>query len=209
MKLEKFTADIQARGGVTKAFQLILLMSLLTNVLMAGAFFTMDRSVRTVLVPTEISKTFWVDGHNLSPEYLEQMGVWVIQQYATVSPGSVDFQTGQILKYVHPSVHGDLTRRFQRSAQKMKADNISKVFMPREIRMSQEAKSVVLLGTLTSWVADKRVSDELKAFRVTFEYDGSKVFINELKETNSKDPFDDSYNAPSEEDEEAVEEEAL
>lgn len=203
MKLEKFIADVQARGGVTKAFQLILLTSLLTNILLAGTFFSMDKSVRTILVPTEITKTFWVDGHNLSPEYLEQMGVWVIQQYATVTPSSVDYQTGQLMKYVHPSVHGELLKRFQLSAKNMKANNISKVFMPREVRVSQEGRAVALIGTLGTWIADKRINDEQKAFKVVFDYDGSKMFIKELKETNLKEPFDDSYNEPIDNNEDA------
>ena len=37
MILNKLIADVEARAGVTKAFQLILGASLLTNVFMAGA----------------------------------------------------------------------------------------------------------------------------------------------------------------------------
>ena len=128
MILNKLIADVEARAGVTKAFQLILGASLLTNVFMAGAFFTMDRTVRTILVPPGVSKTFWVDGRSVGPEYLEQMGSWVVSQYATVSPATIEYQNSLLLKYVHPSVNGELAIRFKMGANRLKAENMSKIF---------------------------------------------------------------------------------
>lgn len=191
MILHKLIADVEARAGVTRAFQLILSISLLTNVLMAGVLFTMDRTVRTILVPPETSKTFWVDGRRVGPEYLEQMGTWVVSQYATVSPSSIDYQNALLLKYVHPSVHGDLSIRFKMGASRIKSENISKIFMPREVRISESAHAVVLIGTQVTFIADKRVpNDEIKAYLVAFDYDGSRVVIKELRETSLQKPFD-------------------
>ena len=191
MLLSKLIADVEARGGVTKAFQMILGASLLTNVFMDGTFYTMDRTVRTILTPPEISKTFWVDGRTIGPEYLEQMGSWVIGQYATVSPSSIDYQGNLILKYVHPSIHGELAIRFKMGANRLKAENMSKIFIPREVRISEQGKAVALIGSQSTWIADKRVpGDEMKAFLVAFEYDGSRVYIKELRETSLTRPFD-------------------
>ena len=97
MLLDKMIADIQARAGIGKVFQLILAVSLLVNILLAATLLTMDRTVRTILTPPEINKTFWVDGRSLGPEYLEQMGVWVIQQFATVTPSSIIGETRGII----------------------------------------------------------------------------------------------------------------
>jgi conjugal transfer pilus assembly protein TraE len=197
MILNKLIADVEARAGVTKAFQLILGASLLTNVFMAGTFFSMDRTVRTILVPPEVSKTFWVDGRSVGPEYLEQMGSWVVSQYATVSPATIEYQNSLLLKYVHPSVNGELAIRFKMGANRLKAENMSKIFMPREVRISEKGQSVALIGTQVTFVADKRVpGDEIKAYLVAFDYDGSRVFIKELRETSPLKPFDPP-NAPA------------
>ena len=191
MLLDKMIADIQARAGIGKVFQLILAVSLLVNILLAATLLTMDRTVRTILTPPEINKTFWVDGRSLGPEYLEQMGVWVIQQFATVTPSSIDYQSGQILRYVHPTQYGELSIRFKVGANRIKAENLSKIFMPREVRISEKGQSLVLIGMESKWIADKRVpNDELKAYIVSFDYDGSKVTIKELRETNPQKPFD-------------------
>ena len=191
MLLKNLMADVEARGGVSRAFQLILSASLLTNVFMAGAFFTMDRTVRTILVPPEINKTFWVDGRSIAPEYLEQMGSWVISQYATVSPSTVDFQSNNLLKYVHPSIHGELAIRFKMGANRLRSENMAKIFQPREVRISEKGQSVAFIGSQTTWLGDKRVpNDEIKAYLVSFDYDGSRVYIKELRETNPSKPFD-------------------
>ncbi|WP_126448129.1 type IV conjugative transfer system protein TraE [Sulfuricystis multivorans] len=196
MLLRKLMADVEARAGVTKAFQMILIASLLTNVFMAGAFFTMDRTVRTILVPPEINKTFWVDGKHIGPEWLEQMGSWVISQYATVSPQSIDYQNSVLLKLVHPSVNGELAVRFKMGANRLKQENMSKIFMPREVRISEKDQAVALIGTQSTFIADKRVpGDEVKAYLVVFDYDGSRTFIKELRETSPVRPFDPP-NAP-------------
>lgn len=209
MLLSKLMADVEARGGVTRAFQMILGASLLTNVFMAGAFFTMDRTVRTILSPPEISKSFWVDGRTLSPEYLEQMGSWVIQQYATVTPSSIDYQSNLLLKYVHPSLYGDLAIRFKIGSNRLKADNMSKIFMPREVRISEKGQSLVLIGAQSTWIADKRVpNDEMKAYIVTFDYDGSRTFIKELRETSHLKPFDPPVTQANAEVEAAIQQEA-
>lgn len=209
MLLSKLMADVEARGGVTRSFQMILAVSLLTNCFMAGAFFTMDRTVRTILTPPEISKSFWVDGRSLSPEYLEQMGSWVIQQYATVTPSSIDSQSNTLLRYVHPSVHGDLSIRFKVGANRLKAENLSKIFMPREVRISEKGQSVAFIGAQSTWIADKRIpGDEMKAYLVTFDYDGSRTFIKELRETSPVKPFDPPVVQPTAETEAAMQQEA-
>ena len=196
MILKKLIADVEARAGVTKAFQMILAASLLTNVFMAGAFCTMDRTVRTILVPPEINKTFWVDGNHIGPEWLEQMGSCVISQYATVSPQTIEYQNSVLLKLVHPSVNGELAVRFKMGANRLKQENMSKIFMPREVRISEKGQAVALIGTQITFIADKRVpGDEVKAYLVAFDYDGSRTFIKELRETSPVRPFDPP-NAP-------------
>ncbi|MBK6639104.1 MAG: type IV conjugative transfer system protein TraE [Rhodocyclaceae bacterium] len=192
MRIEKVMEDVQARAGVTRAFQLILGASLLTNVFMAGAYATMDRTVRTVLVPPEIIKEFWVDGHRISPEYLEQMGAWVVDQFASVTPHTAEYKTNLLLKYVHPSVYGELQQRFKAGNFRLKQDNLSKVFQPREVRISESGQSVAFIGMAESWIADKRVpgSGGVKAYLVSFDYDGYKTTIKELRETDPQKPFD-------------------
>ena len=119
------------------------------------------------------------------------MGSWVISQYATVSPQTIDYQNSVLLKLVHPSVSGELAIRFKMGANRLKQENMSKVFMAREVRISEKGRAVALIGTQITFIADKRVQgDEVKAYLVVFDYDGSRTFIKELRETSTVRPFD-------------------
>jgi len=191
MLVSNLIRDIESRTGMGKIMQAILCIALLTNVLLAAVLLTMDRTVRTLFVPPEITKSFWVDGRKLSPEYLEQMGDWVVYNFATVTPSSVDFKASQILKYVHPSVHGDLAIRFKAGSMRLKHENMSRFFFPKDIRISETAQAVAFIGAQESWIADKRLpGDAIKAYLVVFDWDGSKATIKELRETDPNRPFD-------------------
>jgi len=191
MLVTNLIKDIEARTGLGKIMQAILAVALLTNVILAAALLTMDRTVRTIFVPPEITKSFWVDGRKLSPEYLEQMGDWVVYNFATVTPSSVDFKASQILKYVHPSVHGDLAIRFKAGALRLKHESMSRFFFPKDIRISEAAQAVAFIGAQESWIADKRLpGDAIKAYLVVFDWDGSRATIKELRETDPTHPFE-------------------
>lgn len=191
MLVNKLIADVEARAGVSKVFQIILGASILTNILLAGVLLTMDKTVRTVFVPPEITKTFWVDGRTIAPEYLEQMGTWAIGLFATVSPTSADYQASQLLKYAHPSVYGDLAVRFKAGANRLKQENLSRIFFPREVRISDQGKAVALIGIQQTWIGGQRIpGDEVKAYLAAFDYDGSRTYLKELRETNAYKPFD-------------------
>lgn len=190
MLINKLLADVEAKTGVTKFMQLVLVGSLLTNVLQAAGFLFLDKSVRTQLVPAEISRPFWVDGQRLSPEYLEQMGETVVMRYASVTPNSVDHNNQFILRYVSPSVHNELEIRLKATAGKIKQDAISRMFFPREIKISEQHQAVAFVGQVETWVADKKVPvAEIKAYLVAFQFANGAVTIKELRETTEKDPF--------------------
>ena len=191
MLLKNLVKDIEVRTGLGKAMQAILAIALLTNVLLAAVILTMDRTVRTIFVPPEITKSFWVDGRKLSAEYLEQMGDWVLYQFATVTPSSVEYKSEQILKYVHPSVYGELAIRFKAGAMRLKQENISRFFFPKEVRISEQSQAVAFIGPQESWIADKRLpGGDMKAYLVVFDWDGSHTTIKELRETDPKHTFE-------------------
>ena len=190
MHLDNLIRDVEAKTGLGRVMQIFMACLMIAVILLAAAILTMDRTVRTIFVPPEITKSFWVDGRKLSPEYLEQMGEWVVYLFATVTPSSVDYKAQQIHKYVHPSVHGDLAMRFKAGAARIKRENLSRFFMPNEVRFSETAQAIAFIGMSESWIADKRLPQSgLKAYLVVFDWDGSNTTIKELRETDPKNPF--------------------
>ena len=75
MRLNNLSADVAFRTGVRTFVQMMLLASLATNLLLAFAVATADRTHRETLIPPAINKSFWVDDRGASGEYIEQMGL--------------------------------------------------------------------------------------------------------------------------------------
>jgi conjugal transfer pilus assembly protein TraE len=197
MHIDKLLADVQAKTGVTKFMQILMVGLVLGNIVQGLNYMMIDKSVRVQLVPPEITKSFWVDGAHLSPEYIEQMGEYIVMKYASVTPSTVEFNNALILRHVHPSTHGELSIRFKTSAAKLKADSISRFFFPKEVRISQNGQAAAFIGMMETWIGDKKVPQaEIKAYLVGFEYAAGSVTIKELRETSERDPFAPLANKP-------------
>jgi conjugal transfer pilus assembly protein TraE len=195
MDINRLLVNIEMQTSVKKLVWILLMFSIAANLLLAGlAFRQAGRAEKTFLIPPEIHKSFWVDGQNLDPNYLEVMGVWAIQLRATVSPYSVDYQNSLILQHAHPSDTGALSVELQRAANQIKKENLSLIFHPREVRIDKEAQAIALIGFQTRWVAEKRIGDEMKAYLASFRYENGMITIKELRETNMRTPFEKTAN---------------
>ena len=77
-------------------------------------------TVRTVVVPPSINKSFWVTRDKASSEYLEQMGSFIAWLVLDVTPASIDWKKEILLGYVEPEQHGELKTRQELEAARLK-----------------------------------------------------------------------------------------
>ena len=190
MNPKSLALDLENRTGIRVLIQGLFAASILGNLIIGSVAFNLStRSVRTQLVPPNISKSFWVDSATLESDYLEEMGGYVITVFASFTPGSADFKKNTLLKMVHPSTYGDLNKRWTVAVNRIKQDGISRIFWPREVRVQKETKSVALCGLLETWIADKRSGDpKMTCYVVVFANDGITT-IKDLHEADTRDPF--------------------
>ena len=85
-------------------------------------------TVRTVVVPPSINKTFWVTRDQASNEYLEQMGSFIAWLVLDVTPASIDWKKDILLGYVEPDQYGPLKTRQEVEAERLKRINAATVF---------------------------------------------------------------------------------
>jgi conjugal transfer pilus assembly protein TraE len=183
MDANRLMHEIETRTGIKRGVVSLLALSTLANAALAGALVLHGHTVRTVVTPPLVEKEFWVDDSHMSPAYMEMMGDWAVQKFATVSPASVDVSNRHLLKLVHPSLYGELSRDFQLRAQKVKDQVASQVFWPREVLVDEAGQRVAFVGLMDLWVADKRVeAGAVRAFVVGFQYVGGTTTIKELRE---------------------------
>lgn len=192
MKINQITRETALRLGVKQWHVMLLGMSMALNMLLAGMLIAKGNNHRETLVPPVIQKTFWVEDGKVSKEYLTEMAVFMAQLYFDVTPSNVDFNHSHLKRYVHPRFYGVLEQSAGGYAQILKKDNSSTHFSVVSIKPDEENSRVALQGILTTYVGDRKAAEKSKTFALEFGFDGGRVLLTGIKETNDKDPFGDS-----------------
>jgi conjugal transfer pilus assembly protein TraE len=183
------------RGQVSNAFaantflKLMLSVLLVSNVFLGVALLATAGSGRTIIVPPEIERSFWVERDQVSKEYLEQMAAFIAQLHLNVTPSTYDYQSEAFLRYVHPSVHGEMRARLLSEGQQLRNDGASTWFSPGLVRTDVAAKQVAVTGDFHVTVAQKEIVREQKTYLLDFTMSGNRMFLVGMKEVPEAELF--------------------
>ncbi len=139
-------------------------------------------TVRTVIVPPSINKSFWVARDKASSEYLEQMAGFIAWLVLDVTPSSIDWKKDMLLGYVEPDQYGALKARQEVEAERLKRISASTVFAPQQLVPSEDAQNVVVRGRLRTLVNGLETGNEARAYLVEFSYSGARMHLKTFKE---------------------------
>ena len=67
MRLSEVSKEFSLKTGIKTVWQIMLVMLVMSNALLAFKLVTTTSTHRETLVPPTINKTFWVDGEKVSP----------------------------------------------------------------------------------------------------------------------------------------------
>jgi conjugal transfer pilus assembly protein TraE len=189
MKFSKFTAERDNQRAEILFMRIAvggLVLALLAN---AGASLSVAGSERTILVPPEVHKTFWVSDQKVSTEYLQEMAYWYAGLALNVTPHVAEYQKNLFLKYAAPSEYGRLQAEFGARTEFIRKNNASTQFSPQSVTPDEAAMKVALTGVLLTWVGDKKASEKQTTYVVGFRYLNGRLHVSEFKETSDQDPF--------------------
>ena len=189
MDAKKLSYELEVKAGFSRVFQGILAFSLAINLALAVAYATSEKTIRTIHVPPQIEKTFWVEGKRVSVEYLEGMGIFIAGLLLNTTPSTVEYQLQTALRYMDPRNFAELQSRLTSSAANVKKEGISSYFTYVRIRVDEKAQQVVLTGNLEVWVGGKRVNERRAAYLLAFETQDGRITLTDFRETNENDPF--------------------
>ncbi len=139
-------------------------------------------TVRTVVVPPSLSKSFWVTNDRASSEYLEQMGSFVAWLILDVTPSTIDWKKDILLGYVDPAQYGPLKTRQEVEAERLKRINAATAFAPQQLVASEDTQSLVVRGRLRTLVNGYETANDLKAYRIEFGHAGARMHVIGFKE---------------------------
>ncbi len=143
---------------------------------------------RSVFVPPEISKPFWISGEDASPEYFEQLGQFLNGLTLNFTPETVTASCTQFLTYVLPKDRDKYRKRCDLEAARIRRDNASQSFSVRELRTDAQRRRVVLTGTLITFIADKSFKSK-EAYFIEFEHVNGRFYVSNHDKVDANEPF--------------------
>lgn len=171
-------------------FMRLLVAGLTVVVLIeAAAMWRLVGAEKTVLVPPEINRSFWVSGNAVSKEYLEEMAYWYAGLALNITPAVSDYQNSLFLKYAAPSEYGRLQAEMGARAEFLKKNNAATQFSVRNIITNEKDLKVALSGVLVTWVSDKKVGERNATYLVGFKFMNGRLYVSDFKETSEQNPF--------------------
>lgn len=139
-------------------------------------------SVRTVVVPPSLNKSFWVTNETASGVYLEQMGSFIAWLVLDVTPATIDWKKDVLLGYVEPEQYGLLKSRQEVEAERLKRINAATAFAPEQLVPSEAGQNLVIRGRLRTLVNGFETANEPKAYLVEFGFAGARMHLKTFKE---------------------------
>lgn len=133
MNVKEYTAEISARLALRSFFIYAFAASLIVNVILAFGLIVLDKKDRVVVLPAEITKSFWLDANGVSPEYLEQMGLFALQLALNNSPETFEHNQRKLLQYVSPEQRGATEVFLTAQGRRMKSANASVHMLPEAV----------------------------------------------------------------------------
>ncbi len=148
MNVKEYTTEISARLAMRSFFIYAFAASLIVNVILAFGLIVLDKKDRVVVLPAEITKSFWLDANGVSPEYLEQMGLFALQLALNNSPETFEHNQRKLLQYVSPDQRGATEVFLTAQGRRMKSANASVHMLPEAVETRAGTMQVSVRGNV-------------------------------------------------------------
>lgn len=143
---------------------------LASNVMLASFVMTANTSEKTILMPPELEKPFFIHGNEVSPAYIEQMAKFFSQQLLTYHKKNAKYQFDSVLRHTDPSVYSEMKTRFMVDIDRISRNDISSVFYLMGIHIKKNV--AILTGEQNGFIGSHLVSKKQKVYELRFNYNG-------------------------------------
>ena len=188
MKLETYQDDLGALRRRVADQRLAIGILSVCLMLALLIIFRIAGTERTLVVPPNVTKTFWVEDNKGGSEYLVQMSSFVAYLLLDVTPKSIEWKKDMLLKWCLPDNAGAIKTRQDLEATRLKQLNASTYFQLQQLVPDEESQSVTLTGFLLTQVNGTKTSDVQKTYRAEFAFRGGRVHLKDFKEVKSEYP---------------------
>lgn len=134
------------------------------------------------VVPPMLSEPLSISRFNPSGDQLQKMGWFISENNMTFTPATIADQQKTVLMYVHPAIQGEMQKKQDEARDYITKNNLSQIFERRTVKYNPQNLTVVYIGTLQTWVGDKRMDPKEVAYKVAFAWEDHKLYVKESRE---------------------------
>lgn len=175
-----YSALTAERIGIRRSVYVVTLISLLVNVLLAGALLAHRPSMRTVIVPPTLAdeREVWTfDETGPGAPYLQRYALSVVQWLTNVTPASCDAARERVLSIVDPTAYAAFNERLLSEHRRIKQNKIAGMFCPVRVHVDAKALTVDVDGIQKTLIGKELTRQTNKRISLTFRYDAGRLFL--------------------------------
>ena len=154
----------------------VLLLS--TGLILNATLFREE--TRIIVVPPVLTQEFWVDSQKASPEYLDQMGVFIATLIGNLSPRNAEYNIEVLLSYIEHERLIEVRDDLKGQAQYIKKNNISQAYYPEKASIDPKTQTASIDGRVVRHIGNIKISEEEMRVIIGFVVRNYKIRIAEL-----------------------------
>lgn len=157
----------------------------LALVVIVQSYLLMDLSgkSRTIVLPPQVSKEFWVTDKQLSETYFEQVSYFIADRVLSVSPETAPFVYPSLMPFFGTDAKelSVIENKLKEQADFVKRENLYQIFYPIKMEADYRKKELRVRGNLRKYVGQLFVQ-EIKDADIRIQYDivSGKFIIKNL-----------------------------
>jgi conjugal transfer pilus assembly protein TraE len=189
MDFERHQHDLRVQRKANRTLGTVLALLGVCQLISLVVIASIVGTERTVIVPPNIDKSFWVSKDKASREYLEQMAGFVSWLMLDVTPSTVDWKRNVLLNWVSPDQHAAMKTKMDLEADRLRSNNASTSFLIQQLTADEKEQSVLVTGRLRRQINGTDVAEpETRSYLAQFQYTGGRVHIQTFKEIANVQP---------------------
>lgn len=153
---------------------------LLSNLALVFFLYQIQSVEKTIVMPPNFDRPFYIKGNEISPSYVEQMTQYFAQQRLTYNTKNAGVRFDSLLTFFSPSSYPVMQASFTNEARRIARNNISSVFHP--ISISIDGMVAIIEGELVGMIGSRIVSRKIKNYRFEYSYQNGIFSILSLEE---------------------------
>jgi type IV conjugative transfer system protein TraE len=136
-----------------------------------------------LMMPNGEGKPYQLSRSGANKEYLSDLAYDWMGWWGNITPDNIAYIDERLLKMVDSVGYADIKAQLNDTKQRVKAQQISTIWQPREMEVDAKANQVVAMGSLRTYLGNTLTSEVSKKFQIIFRINTQgRAYVKSFKE---------------------------